>query len=199
MPLHSCHSDDISTPHFQWYAVCQCNWRVLSKLTRLLRDLTTKVTSLEVNMRWQKGFSLIELLIVVAMIGVISSIAIPSYITSRRSAREAAAVSNVRGLISAEGAYLSSTGGYTQYASLSQLTSQNLIESTFVNNSGVKDGYLFQITQPDMTSYIITADPQTADASTMRYFYADQSGVIRQNTGATATATSSPVSAGSGS
>ena len=150
-------------------------------------------------MRWQKGFSLIELLIVVAMIGVITSIAVPSYISSRRSARESAAISNIRTLISAEGAFLSSSGGYTQYASLSQLTTQSLIESTFVNNGGVKDGYLFDLTQPDMTSYILTAAPQTADAALMRYFYADQSGVIRQNTGAAATASSAPVSSGSGS
>lgn len=150
-------------------------------------------------MRWQKGFSLIELLIVVAMIGVITSIAIPSYINSRRGARESAAISNVRTLISAEGAYLSTTGGYTQYASLSTLSSLSLIESTFVNNGGVKEGYLFDLTQPDVTSYIITAAPQTADAAQMRYFYADQSGVIRQNLGAAATATSVPVSGGSGS
>ena len=150
-------------------------------------------------MRWQKGFSLIELLIVVALIGVIASIAVPSYISSRRGARESAAISNMRTLISAEGAFLSTTGGYTQYASLSQLSSLSLIESTFVNNSGVKDGYLFVLTQPDITSYNITAAPQTADAAQMRYFYADQSGVIRQNTGAAATATSVPVSGGSGS
>lgn len=150
-------------------------------------------------MRWQKGFSLIELLIVVAMIGVITSIAVPSYINSRRGARESAAISNVRTLISAEGAYIATTGGYTQYASISTLSSLNLLESTFVNNGGVKDGYLFVLTQPDVTSYTITADPQTADASVMRYFYADQSGVIRQNTGAAATASSVPVSGGSGS
>ena len=150
-------------------------------------------------MRGQKGFTLIELMVVVGLVGVISSIAIPNYIQSRRSARESAAISNVRTLTSAEGAFLSTSGGYTQYASFSQLTTQGLIESTFVNNGGVKDGYLFVITQPDITSYTITAAPQTADAALMRYFYADQSGVIRQNTGAAATASSVPVSGGSGS
>ena len=150
-------------------------------------------------MRGQKGFSLVELMITVSLIGVVSSMAIPHYISSRRSARESVAVSNIRGLVSAEGAFLSTFGGYTQYASFSQLTTQGLIESTFVNNGGVKDGYLFVITQPDVTSYTITATPQTADAALMRYFYADQSGVIRQNTGAAATASSVPVSGGSGS
>jgi type IV pilus assembly protein PilE len=145
-------------------------------------------------MHWQKGFSLIELLIVVAVIGVVSSIAIPSYVQSRRAAKESAAISNVRTLISAEGAFISSVGGYTRYASLSELSAQNLIESTFVTNSGVKEQYLFQITQPDATSYSITATPQTPDASVMRYFYADESGVIRYNKGAAATASSPPVS-----
>jgi prepilin-type N-terminal cleavage/methylation domain-containing protein len=147
-------------------------------------------------MRWQKGFSLIELLIVVAIIGVISSIAIPSYVSSRRAARESAAISTVRTLISAEGAFLSSVGGYSRYAPLSELTSQNLIETTFMNNGGIKEQYLFQITQPDPTNYNITAAPQTADAAVMRFFYADESGVIRQNTGAAATATSPSVSGG---
>jgi prepilin-type N-terminal cleavage/methylation domain-containing protein len=148
-------------------------------------------------MRWQKGFSLIELLIVVAVIGVVSSIAIPSYISSRRAAKESAAISNVRTLISAQGGFLSSVGGYSRYASLSELTTQGLIESTFVNNGGVKDGYLFQITQPDSTSYIVTAEPHPAtspERPLMRFFYADESGVIRQSTGAAATISSPPVS-----
>jgi prepilin-type N-terminal cleavage/methylation domain-containing protein len=147
-------------------------------------------------MHWQKGFSLIELLIVVAVIGVISSIAVPSYISSRRAAKEAAAISTMRTLISAEGAYFSSNGSYSRYCLMSELDSLNLIEKDFYQSSidgGSKNGYLFQITQPDPTRYVITATPQM-EASLMRHFYADESGLIRENLGAPATASSTPVS-----
>jgi len=148
-------------------------------------------------MHWQKGFSLIELLIVVAVIGVISSIAIPNYISSRRGAREAAAIGIVRTLTSAEGAYFSGAGGYSSYALMDALSTRGLIETPFYDgslNGGVKDGYFFQISQSDSTKYVITATPQT-EVTEMRHFYADETGLIREEVGTPATSTSRPVSA----
>jgi type IV pilus assembly protein PilA len=153
-----------------------------------------------------KGFSLIELLIVVAIILIIAAIAIPNLLRSRIAANQASAVGSLRTLNTAEItysstynvgftatlAYLAPTTGGTNPTS----TAAGLIDS--VLSSGSKSGYSFTYTPgtPDSTgrinTYTFTAVPITSSTGT-NYYFTDQSGVIRQNSTSTAGATDSPI------
>src|SRR5262250_2835761 len=97
------------------------------------------------NMEWKpmknnRGFSLLELLIVVAIILIIATIAIPSLLRSRQAANESATVANVRTINTAEVTYLSSAGG--NYGAITDLITAGLIDTRF---STPVSGYSFTI------------------------------------------------------
>lgn len=122
------------------------------------------------------GFSLLELLIVVAIILVIATIAIPSLLRSRQSSNESAAVANLRTVSNAEATYISSSGGY--YGSTAQLVGERLLDDRFTR--GVVSGYIYNVTS---TGVAFTATAVPASSNLGRYgYYMIPDGVIRYST-----------------
>ncbi|HTS71581.1 MAG TPA: prepilin-type N-terminal cleavage/methylation domain-containing protein [Terriglobia bacterium] len=157
--------------------------------------------------RSSKGFSLIELLIVVAIILVIAAIAVPNFLRSRVAANQASAVASLHTLGIAEATYASTFGqGYSinmlYLASPSTAgasptsTAAGLIDSALA--SGTKSGYSFDYspgaadTTGRINNFNFTAVPITSSTGT-NYYYTDESGVIRVNATTNAVSTDSPV------
>lgn len=140
-------------------------------------------------MRVQKGFSLIELLLVVAVILIISAIAVPSFLRSRLRANEASAVASIRVINTAAITYsitypdlgfpaqLSILGGVNPCSASS--TQSCLIDDILAQ--GTKGGYSFAWTGDGAVpsvSFVVTGIPQNIGASGQNMYCSDQTGVI---------------------
>jgi type IV pilus assembly protein PilA len=136
--------------------------------------------------RRRRGFSLIELLIVIAIILIIAAIAVPKMNNQMMAAHEMAAIRQVTTIHQAETQYYSQFGKYAE--SLAALgppasgaatpAASDLIPKVLAD--GKNSGYVFTV-QPSPTGYAITAIPEAFGSSGRRTFFSDQTLVIRNN------------------
>ena len=120
----------------------------------------------------RKGFSLIELLIVIVIIGIIVIIAVPSLLESKKAAQETSAMATLRNIASAEAAY-SSKMTHPRYGALADLASEHFLDQRFSGTAHF-DGYTF--TSADNTQmFTVTGTP---DDTTSPTFYINHSMVV---------------------
>jgi type IV pilus assembly protein PilA len=163
-------------------------------------------------LRKSKGFSLIELLIVVAIILIIAAIAIPNLLRSKMAANEASAVGSMRSINTAEITYSTTYPNRGFSNALSELGgvapclvasggSACLIDNTLALASAAatgKSGYYFTYTAGaaaggTINNYTNVALPVTAGETGQRSFFSDETGVIRYAISGAASVASSPI------
>lgn len=153
-------------------------------------------------MKKNNGFSLVELLIVVVVIGLLAAIAVPKLLSSRRAANEASAIESVRKVSSAQHTYMSSAGNGS-FGSAAQLYARQMIGIRLASAANVnvgptlprntaRDGYLFRVqntpADPSLgvaSTFVVSANPATVSGVTQtgaKRFCVTESGVIKSST-----------------
>jgi type IV pilus assembly protein PilA len=145
----------------------------------------------------RRGFSLIELLIVIAIILIIITIAVPKLSRARMYSQETAAIAAIRAIHTAQVQYYSQYGKYaTSLTELGPPASGTASPSAadIIGNDlagGLKSGYKFTLTASP-GGYAINGNPEAYNSSGSRTFYSDQSMVVHQNYGPEPATASSP-------
>ncbi len=136
-----------------------------------------------------QGFTLIELMIVVAIIAILAALGLPMLREARISGNEANALSSLRTVSSSEEIYRNRVG---VYGTLAQMVASGYIDESFSLNP--RQGYIHNPGGPiDIVGWSFELTPEAPGLTGHRYFFCDQSGVIRFSTAGAATAASPPI------
>jgi prepilin-type N-terminal cleavage/methylation domain-containing protein len=139
-------------------------------------------------MKRERGFSVIELIVVVVILGVIAAMAIPGLRRARQNAQMGSAIQSLRMITTAQHLYERKN---KVYGTLSQIAPEGTLDPNIL--AGSKSGYTFVLTVgASGKTFACNATPED-DPLTLDHFFVDESGVIRFKTGAPADATSEPI------
>ncbi|MBU1061256.1 MAG: prepilin-type N-terminal cleavage/methylation domain-containing protein [Candidatus Omnitrophica bacterium] len=129
------------------------------------------------------GFTLIEIIIVVAIVVTLATLAIPNVLRARHNANEMAAVASCRVVVTAAQNFYANATPHTYPGSFSDFVAP-ISDPPYIDDvlaSGTKQGYNFTYTFIDTESFTLHADPVVDGKTGTRHFYADEVSVIKAN------------------
>ncbi len=142
------------------------------------------------------GFTLVEIMIVIAIISTLAAISIPVFLTSRINANEASAIVSCRTIGSACNSYYTSSNPHTFPAALDNLVAPDsdppYLDSVLAVTKQ-KQGYTFNYSFIDTENFELSAEPNTPGRTGNRYFFTDSTGIIRAKSGGKAGASDPPI------
>ena len=143
--------------------------------------------------RNRKGFTLVEIMIVVAIIALLAAIAIPNLLRARHNANETAAIGAMRTLLTAVESFRAAQTPPTYPANLAALSAAvpPYVGGTLaaaVNPGTARQGYFYTYALTNANAFTLQGTPATVGTTGTRRFFVDQSGVIRANAAGAANA-----------